>query len=64
MFFVFGRLDIILKNSGTLFYLFYLFSFNFIVLRNRVISIWYHNITSIRDQVIIFVLYHLAIMLE
>ena len=53
---IFGRLDIILKNSRTSFYLFYSFSFNFIVLRSRATSIWYQSINSIRDQVIIFVL--------
>ena len=53
---IFGRLDIILKNSRTSFYLFYSFSFNFIVLCSRDTSIWYQSITSIRDQVIIFVL--------
>ena len=53
---IFGRLDIILKNSRTSFYLFYSFSFNFIVLCSRDTSIWYQSITLIRDQVIIFVL--------
>ena len=48
----FGRLDIILKNSRTSFYLFYSHSFNFIVLRSRATSIWYQSLTMIRDQVI------------
>ena len=46
----------ILKNSRISFYLFYSFSFNFIVLRSRATSFWYQSIISIRDQVIIFVL--------
>ena len=45
---IFGRLDIILKkNSRTSFYLFYSFSFNFIVLRSQATSIWYQSITLI-----------------
>ena len=38
------------------FVLFICFLLNFIVLRSRDTSIWYYSITSIRDQVIIFVL--------
>ena len=48
----FGRLDIILKNSITSFYLFVRFIFNFIILRSRVTSIWYQSMTSIRDKLL------------
>ena len=46
-----------IKNLIILFHLFYSFSFFNFILRSRATSIWYHNITSVRDQVIIFVLY-------
>ena len=51
----------ILKNLRTSFYLFYSFSFNFIIFRSRATLSWYHNITSIQDQVIIFVLHQFGI---
>ena len=47
-----GRLDILLKNSRTLFYLFVRFLFNFIIICSQATSIWYQSLTSIRDQVI------------
>ena len=56
---VFGRFDIILKNSRISFYLFICFLLNFIILRSRAISVWYQSMTSIRDQVIILVLHQL-----
>ena len=50
----FRRFDIILKNLRTLLYLFYSLSFNFIIFHSRVTSIWYHNLTSIRDRLCLF----------
>ena len=58
---IFGRFDIILKNLKFSFYLFICFFLNFIIFRNRVTSIWYHSIISIRNQVIILVLRHIFI---
>ena len=42
----------ILKNLRTSFYLFYLFSFNFIIFGSRATLIWYHTITLIRDKLL------------
>ena len=56
LFIVFSIFDIILKNSKISFYLFVCFLLNFIIFGSRTTSIWYHNITSIQDHIIIFVL--------
>ena len=47
-----------IENLIISFYLFYFIFLNFIIIRTRGTSIWYQNITFIRDRVIILVLCH------